>query len=357
MSKSPSKTLTDYFNRLSGRNNPLPENSIGTIDMHTGGEPLRIICCGVPEPEGKTILEKRAFMKNRMDLVRKQLMWEPRGHADMYGVMLTTPERENSAFGAIFMHNEGYSTMCGHATLALARFAIDSGLVEVSLPVTQFHVDVPAGQLTVFARFNNKNRLKEVSFRNVPSFVYRKDLIIEHPQYGSFTAEIAFGGAFYAFCPSSVVGKPMTPEYAREFINAGNSIKNYISERYEIVHPAAGDLSFLYGVIFTGPPVQKGNHSRNVCIFANGELDRSPTGSGVSARAALIYPDNPSIAQTPITIESIIGSEMKVKVVSETTFHNYRAVIPEVYGFPFYSGVHTFFTEEGDTLKEGFFIR
>jgi proline racemase len=337
---------------------PPGEFIIKTIDMHTGGEPLRIVTEGLPPIEGRTVLEKRRYFKERYDFLRTGLMWEPRGHADMYGAIVTPAQ--DADFDVFFLHNEGYSTMCGHAIIALTTLVLESGM-RASGGVTdgcdsQVTFNVPAGRIRARARMQS-GKACDVTFRNVPSFVYRKDGEIEVPGLGRVPFAIAYGGAFYALVEARTVGLVLTAEHLTSLIQAGRQIKKAIAGAMEISHPYESDLSFLYGVIFTGPPVEPSHHSRNVCIFAEGEVDRSATGSGVSARAALHYAQGRLALNETIIIESILGTTMSVKAAEETSFGSYTAVVPEVGGAAFVTGRNEFCFDPADPLKRGFMFR
>jgi trans-L-3-hydroxyproline dehydratase len=329
---------------------------IKTVDMHTGGEPLRIITGGLPELKGKTLLEKRRYFREHLDTIRTGLMWEPRGHADMYGVAITGPDDEGADFGAIFLHNEGYSTMCGHATLALARFAADRGWVSPKGDRVEMKIDVSAGRLSASAIYEDGHYVGS-SFVNVPSFVSLLDATVDIPGVGKVRFDIAYGGAFYAFVDAESFGLDIVPANSRIFGDLGWKIKQAVAEQFPVSHPYEEELSFLYGVIFTGPAQRISHHSRNVCIFADGELDRSATGSGVSARAALHHARGELKPGESITIESILGTTMEVEIMETTTFGPYNAVIPEVSGKAFYTGEHEFVFEDEDPLAAGFLLR
>lgn len=324
--------------------------------MHTGGEPLRIVTGGLREIPGNTVLEKRRYFMQHLDAIRTGLMWEPRGHADMYGVLITEPDDRQGDFGAIFMHNAGYSTMCGHAALALARFAVERGLIHRTGERVDMKIDVPAGRLHATA-FYNRGRYLGSSFLNVPSFVFSQNETIGIEGIGEVSFDVAYGGAFYAFVEAARFGMDMVPANSRHFIDMGIKIKEAIAGKYDIQHPFEKDLSFLYGVIFTGPAGMTSHHSRNVCIFADGELDRSATGSGVSARAALLHARGDLSIGEEITIESILGTAMEVEITENTTFGPYRAVIPKVSGKAWFTGEHDFVFEDDDPLKGGFLLR
>jgi trans-L-3-hydroxyproline dehydratase len=318
--------------------------------MHTGGEPLRVIVDGLPKIEGQTVLEKRRYFRDHYDYIRTGLMWEPRGHSDMYGAVITPSI--DADLDLFFMHNEGYSTMCGHATIAVTKLVIETGLVNKR----EIVFNVPAGK--VFARATlTDGKVQEASFRNVPSFPYLQNEEVEVPDLGPVRFDVAYGGAFYAIVEAAQLDLPLTREYDTFLIDVGRRIKFAVMDQFQITHPFEDDLSFLYGTIFTGPALYEGNHSRNVCIFADGELDRSATGSGVSARAALHHAKGELRINERITIESILGSTMSVEVVEVTSFGPYEAVIPEVSGTASFIGRNEFYFDPDDEFREGFIFR
>jgi len=329
---------------------------IDAIEMHTGGEPLRIITSGLPEIPGSTILKKRDYFKEHFDYIRTGLMWEPRGHADMYGAILTEPVTGDGDAGVFFIHNEGYSTMCGHAVIALTRLLAESGYGERREDEHILRLDAPAGRIVAKASYENE-KIKKISFENVPSFVFLRDQEVMAGSWGKIKFDIAYGGAFYAYVSADQVKIDLIPENHLKLIDAGREIKLAVIEAFRIDHPFERDLSFLYGTIFTGPPLHKKHHSRNVCIFADGELDRSPTGTGVSARAALHYARGELQKEESITIESILDTTMDVKIKDIVQFGPYQAVIPEVSGEASYTGRSKFAFDPDDPLKEGFIFR
>ena len=348
-----------FSEKLSNLNNWQPDASwqrITAIDAHTAGEPLRIITSGLPELKGNTILERRRYMKENYDHLRTALMWEPRGHADQYGCIITPPVSKEADFGVIFLHNEGYSTMCGHAIIAVTTIAVETGLVMAGEPETMIKIDSPAGLITSYARVSDGN-VQNVYFHNVPCFVYALDETVHVPGLGNIRYDIAYGGAFYAFVKAADAGVNMTEKDFRELIEKGMAIKRAVMAAKKIIHPFEEDLNFLYGTIFTGDPINTDADSRNVCIFAEGEVDRSPTGTGVSARMALHYARGEIGVNEPMTIESIIGSRFKGKVYQTTTFGNYEAVIPEVEGNAWITGKNEFLIHPDDELKNGFILR
>jgi len=336
----------------------IPKNwlKIKTIDAHTAGEPLRIIFEGTPEIKGETILEKRKYVKENLDHLRTALMFEPRGHADMYGAIITEPEKKDSDFGVLFLHNEGYSTMCGHGIIALTKVAVQTGMIEPKEPITEIKFDTPAGLVTSFANVRD-GEVESVYFHNVPSFVLTTDLEFEVVGIGKVNFDIAFGGAFYAFVNADELGIGMKEKNFRELIKKGMAIKKAVMRSFPIKHPFQKELNFLYGTIFYGKSHSQEADSRNVCVFAEGEVDRSPTGTGVSARMALLYSKGEIALNNKMIIESIIGTTFTGCVHQVTKLGEYEAVIPQVEGNAFITGQHEFLIDPEDPLKEGFILR
>jgi proline racemase len=331
-----------------------------TIDAHTAGEPLRLIVDGWAAPKGRTILEKRAWAKDRQDHLRRALMFEPRGHLDMYGALLTEPERPDSHAGVLFMHNEGFSTMCGHGIIAVVTIVFERlresfpGNGEKRLPESSLVLDAPAGQIRATAVVE-EGRVKQVSFLNVPSFVLASGIPVK---VGARTmpVDVAFGGAFYAIVDSEAAGVPVLPERLPELRQVGMAIKHAVEAQLTVVHPTEPGLHGIYGTIFTGPASTDAAHLRNVTIFAEGEVDRSPCGTGTCAVLAVL--DAMGIVQPgdPFVHESIIGTTFSAKVVDRTTVGDLAAIVPELTGSAWITGEHTFIVNENDPLRGGFRI-
>jgi len=338
------------MNRLGNWRPPEHWTRVTTIEMHTGGEPLRVIVDGLPPIEGRTVLEKRRYFRDHYDHLRTGLMWEPRGHADMYGAVVTPSA--DADFDVFFLHNEGYSTMCGHAIIALTKLVVETQLIDKD----KVTFNVPAGKIQARAAVSD-GTVVEASFRNVPSFLYLRDQHVDVQGIGAVEFDIAYGGAFYAFVDAQTVGLQLTPEHFDRIIDYGRRIKHAVMDQFPIKHPFEEDLSFLYGTIFTAPALNPSHHSRNACIFADGELDRSATGSGVSARAALHFAKDELGLNERVTIESILGSTMSVEVIEVTKLGSYDAVIPEVSGTASITGRNEFYFDPEDPFRNGFIFR
>jgi proline racemase len=338
----------------------LAENgaTLTTIDAHTAGEPLRVVTGDVPELVGSTMLERRQYMHQHYDHIRRALMWEPRGHSNMYGCIITPPATPEADLGVLFMHNEGYSTMCGHGIIGLVTVLVETGAWTASGPHTPINLDTPAGLVRATAHLDQHGNVERVSFLNVPSFLYARDLEIDVPSYGHLTVDIAFGGAFYAFLPADQLGLRVIPAQTAQLVAAGEAIKATVNATLPIRHPLEADLGFLYGTILTGPTEDPTHHSRNICVFANAEVDRSPTGTGVSARLAIHHAKGEIAENQYITIESILGaaSTFSGRVVGHTQIGTYTSVVPEVSGRAFITGRHEFLINLDDELGRGFLL-
>jgi len=313
---------------------------VTTVDYHAGGEPFRIVTGGAPALKGKTVLERRRWALENADAVRQLLVNEPRGHADMYGGFVTPPDDGGADLGVVFFHNAGYSTACGHGTIALVTWAVETGKVKESDPQTRVTVDVPSGRLTAVAKVLD-GRVRSVRFRNVPSYVFKRNLKI-----GRFTVDVAYGGAFYAILPAAQAGLKVEPRHLPQLIELGRGLKHHIEAEHQIRNPDRPEIEGIYGVIFT-------EGDRNVTVFADGEVDRSPCGSGTSARLALMYATGELRKGETFNHRSIVDTVFKGRVVAEEDW----GVITEIEGSAHRTGKHQFVLQEGDELGTGFLLR
>lgn len=350
-------TIHDRLTHLKDWQAPSDWLKISTLDTHTGGEPLRIVLDGLPEIKGNTILERRNYMRENLDYIRQALIFEPRGHADQYAAVIMPPSHQDADFSVLFLHNEGYSTMCGHAIIALTKVMLETGTFPISYPQSTLKIEVPSGIITAFAECRD-GRVEKVWFHNVPSFAPMLEQTVNVPGFGEVQFDLGFGGAFYAYVDAKQLGLRLTPENYQNIIAAGKAIKHAVADNFAIKHPFEDDLSFLYGTIFIDD-AEPGSDadSRNVCIFAEGELDRSPTGSGVAGRMAIHHAKGEIKTGEKMRIESILGSVFTGSVIEETTFGEHPAVIPQVEGNAWISGKHEFIIDPSDPLKNGFIFR
>ena len=327
------------------------------IDMHTAGEPVRIVVEGYPALAGATILDKRRDALERHDHVRRLLMLEPRGHAEMYGAILVPPSAPGAALGVLFCHHEGYSTMCGHATIALGRFAVDRGLVPATAPVARFGLECPCGVVDVTVAIGADGRPGEVSFDSVPAFVLARDLDVAVDGLGTVRLDIAYGGAFYAILPASRIGHALVGAPVAALRDAACRITEAIRATVPIAHPTEPDLGFLYGTILTddvAPGV--GRTSANLCVFGDGQIDRSPTGSGVTARLALAHARGEIAPGARMRFAGATGHCFTGEVVATGRIGAHDAATIRVGGRSHYSGESVFRLEPGDALGAGFLL-
>ena len=329
--------------------------TIRTLDAHTGGEPLRLIIRGFPEPQGGTMLERREWLRENHDDLRTAIMLEPRGHADMYGALLTPPERPDSDAGVLFMHNEGYSTMCGHGVIAVATLVFERGLLETREPDVLV-LDTPAGPVRARGdvdRRDGRIRVRSVSFRNVPSFVLDAGIPVR-VNGRDLRADVAFGGAFYAIVDSEAAGIPVLGLRLDALRSAGMAIKDAVEAAVRVEHPLEPALQGIYGTIFTAPASDETADLRNVTVFADAEIDRSPCGTGTCAVMAVLAAMGLLPPEQTFTHESIIGSRFKGRVVGEVTVGELPAIVPEIEGDAWLIGEHTFHIDERDPFARGF---
>ena len=328
---------------------------ISTIDAHAAGEPLRLITSGVPRLHGATILEQRAEMLAEHDHIRRALMWEPRGHADMYGAILTPPVTDGADYGILFMHNEGYSTMCGHGIIAVTTILLETGMYPVEGAAAEIVYDSPAGQIRATAKTDGE-RVTGVSFVNVPSFVHADGVEVE-TSYGNLAVQVVYGGAFYALAEAASVGLVVERANTKDLIDFGMQVKRSVEARHDVRHPLEPDLAGIYGTIITGPPKADGAGGRNVTIFADGEVDRSPCGTGTAARLAWLFASGDINAGQSWVHESITDTTFTGRVIDLAEVAGIPAIIPEISGRAYITGLHSFIVEPDDPLGDGFLVR
>ena len=319
---------------------------VTAVDYHTAGEPFRIVTGGVAVPRGGTILDKRRDAHERLDGVRRLLVHEPRGHADMYGCFVVEPNDADADLGVIFFHNAGYSTACGHGTIALVTWALDEGIVARDEGETRLVVDVPSGRVEAWARVRD-GRVVSVRFRNVPAFVWAEGV-----ELGDRTVDVAFGGAFYAS-----VEERVHPEELPRLIELGRQLKGELAEWQDIVHPVEPELRDVYGVVFWQHEGEIPFTQRNVTVFADGEVDRSPCGSGTSARLALLDRSGQLRRGESLLHRSIVDTEFRGRVVGDAEVAGIPAVVTEVEGSAYRTGEHVFTLDPADPLTDGFLLR
>jgi proline racemase len=334
-----------------------------------------LIVDGFPAPQGRTMLEKREWVRKRQDHLRRALMLEPRGHADMSGAILTEPVSPGSHAGVLFMHNDGYSTMCGHGIIAVTTIAFERGLLMPGGDGRTIVYDSPAGTIRAVATFgssfdndrisnhspvvpglsNDRLRVERVAFVNVPSFVLHGGLVVKLGAR-QVRADVAFGGAFYAIVDSEAVGLPLDGVHLPELGRVGMAIKDAIEAAQDIVHPLDPGLRGLCGTIFTGPPHHASADLRNIAVFADAQVDRSPCGAGTAAVMAVLDAIGLLGEDRPFVHESVVGTQFEGRVRGRTTVADHEAIVPEISGSAWITGDHTFLVDDADPLKNGFRI-
>jgi proline racemase len=326
--------------------------TLGYVDMHTAGEPVRIVTKNYPVLKGKTILEKRRDARDNHDALRRAMNFEPRGHAGMYGVIPVEPSHPEAVLGVLFTHHEGYSTMCGHATLALGRYVVDQGLIEKKEPITSFAIEAPCGLLRLTCRVE-KGEVIDVTFESVPAFPVKRDLVVDVPHYGAITTDISYGGAFYCILPSSRFGLDFFKTPVERLLDAAAALTDRVRATIPLSHPDADDLGFLYGTILTDDALPH-EESYNLCIFAERQIDRCPTGSGVTARMALDHAKGLVKPGVKRVFRGISGEAFTGLVRGEVAGPMPQSVTVEIGGRSFYAGRGEFIIEENDPLGFGF---
>jgi proline racemase len=333
---------------------------IVTTDYHTAGEPFRIVTEGAPALPGITVAERRARALESADagFVRELLCNEPRGHADMYGCFLVPPDDGGADLGVLFWHKDGFSTACGHGTIALGAWAVESGRVRADPDgLTEVTIDVPSGRVGA-AVTSAAGVVQQVAFRNVPAYVIDPSVRVDTYR-GSATAGIAYGGAIYASVAARDLGLAVTAEHYSELIAVGRAVKRALDGSAVARHPSDDRLSGIYGTIFYDDlgDSDEGPRQRNVAVFADGEVDRSPCGSGTSARAALLAAAGRLDGDRVFTHESIVGTRFTARITDRVRADGRDAVVTEVVGQAFRTGEHRFVLDPRDPVGTGFVLR
>lgn len=330
------------------------QRMFSTIDTHTGGNPTRTIISGLPKLVGETMSEKMLYMEANYDWIRKFLMNEPRGHGVMSGALLTDPCHPDADIGVIYIETGGYLPMCGHDTIGCCTALVEAGLIEVKEPFTHLNVDTPAGLIKVKIKVEN-GKAKEVTFANTPSFLL-KSIDIEVEGIGRIACDIAYGGNFYGIIDARKLNLPLVKENATTIIDQAITIRNAINKSVEIVHPAYPFIHGLTHIEFFTDAENPIADLKNTVVVPPGGIDRSPCGTGTSAKLATMYRNQEIGIDEEFIYESIVGTLFKARVLEETMVNEIPAVINEVTGSAWIMGMHRFFYNERDPLKEGYLL-
>jgi proline racemase len=335
---------------------------IRTIDAHAAGGALRLVVDGFPSPHGRTMLDKRDWLERHAGHLRRVLMLEPRGHADLSGAVLTEPVLPGSHAGVVFMDGDAYHGISGHGLLAVTTIALERGLILAEGGSRRLSIDTAAGTISADVTFGPASRGPEaapgkrvaaVSVTTVPSFVFRAGEVVT---VGSraVRVDVAFGGAFYAIVDSESAGLPVDGAHLPELRRAGMAIARAVAARYDVVHPTDPGLRGLAGTVFTAPPSDERAALRNVVVFAGGRADRSPSGTGTAAVMAVLDAMGLLAEDVPFVHEGLIGTHLTGRVVGRTMVGDCPAIVPAISGTAWVTGEHTFVSEEDDPLAGGF---
>lgn len=330
---------------------------INAIDAHTAGEPVRVITSGLPIIPGDTMLDKMNWFEKNYGSLRNLLMREPRGHRDMFGTVITPPVTDDGDAGVLYMHTTGQATMCGHGTIGVVKVLVETNIVPTHEGENIVRIDAPAGRVT--ARVLVKDaKVNEISFRNVPSFLYEDGIKVNVPEVGEVTVAVSFGGGFYIFVEAEDLNIRVSPEYTNEIIKHAMWLKNWGNERLNVVHPENPGIKGIYGVIVTDPSqrIEEGWLSKETCIFADGAVDRSPCGTGTSARMALLYGRGEMKKGEKLYNHSILDTQFIGSIDEETTVGGLKGIVPRIAGPAWITGFNQLVLDPDDPLNEGFLI-
>lgn len=325
-----------------------------TIETHTGGNPTRTIVSGVPRLPGKTMMEKAQRLVTDYDWIRTALMYEPRGHGVMSGCVLTEPVHAEADYGVIFIEVGGLLPMCGHDTIGLVTALVETGQVPAQ-PIARVVLDTPSGVVRTEARVEG-GRVVEVSFDNVPSFLYREDVRVQVEGVGEVRVDIAWGGNFYGLVEARSVGLEIRPERAREAIALAQRIRSAVEAQLSVQHPELAEVHGLTHIEYYGPPASPDADIRNMVIVPPGGVDRSPCGTGTCAKAAVLHARGELPVGGSFVHESVTGARFRAEVLAEDRVANYPAVRVRISGSAHLYGDSTFVIDERDPVKHGFLL-
>jgi len=328
------------------------EYNIYSVDTHTGGEPTRMIVSGLPEIKGKNMIEKRKYFEQHLDYLRSSLMSEPRGHEDMFGAVMTAPVSKEADIGVIFIEGGGYLDMCCHGTIGVVTAVVETGLIKLRYPFTQVNIDAPAGFIHAVAKMKGK-KVEEVTLRNVPSFSFKKDISVSLDKIGLVAVDISYGGNFFALVDADQLKIKIEPRNIDKLIRIGLEIKDKINKAVKVKHPTL-DIADV-GLVEIFERISD-NHFKNIVVFGNGQFDRSPCGTGTSAKLANLYAKGRIRKNQDFINESIIGSVFKGKIIDVAKVGEYEAIIPEITGSAWITGFNHHVIDSNDPLGNGFAI-
>lgn len=338
------------------RNIPPDGKHFFAVDSHTMGEPTRVVLSGFPLILGKTMMEKKQYLSEHLDNLRRALILEPRGHADMFGAVVTTPTQpEKADLGVIFMDSGGYLNMCGHGSIGVATVAVYEKMVKVEEPYTKIVLEAPAGLIETNVRVENGKAI-EVTLTNVPCFLYKEHVKINIEELGEIEIDISFGGSFFALVDAKSLGLELTQENTPKLVRVGMEILKKVNAKEKVRHPYL-DIHSVDLVEFYGKADNENATLKNVVVFGNGQVDRSPCGTGSSAKVATLYRRGKLALNEEFIYESITGSLFRARVCRETKAGPFDAVIPQITGSAYITSLHEIIIDPDDPLKYGFTLQ
>jgi len=331
------------------------QHLVSAIDTHTAGEPARIVLSGLPPIPGNTMAEKKRHMREKLDRFRTLLMLEPRGHKDMFGVVLTSPVSHEAQYGALFIDSAGYLDMCGHSVMALATALIETGTIPPAAPETTVVLDTPAGLVRAHAKIAG-DRVQEVSVANVASFLYAADVSVDLGEQGRICVDVAFGGNFFALARAESLGISIHPDNTARLIELGISIKQAVNAQLAVLHPTATHIERVELVEIYERPEPDQPFSKNAVVFGDGQLDRCPCGTGTSAAMAALFAKGELPLGTEYVSEGILGTRFKGRLLRESLCGDLAAVEPVVTGAAYITGIQQVAVDPDDPFKYGFLV-
>jgi proline racemase len=328
---------------------------ITTVDTHTAGEPTRIVTAGLPELRGASMADKRDYFEAHLDHVRRFLTQEPRGHSAMHVAVLTSPTQPQADIAGLIMNAFGFLNMCGHGTLGVVTALVELGLVPVTEPVTQLTFETLGGLIPLQVEVSGRT-VRNITFRNLPAFAYRHNIALDLPELGQVTVGVVYGGLWYVVVEAVQVGRPLNSAHIDEWLRLGVVIRKALNEQIEVRHPATGQLERVDLTLFIGPADNPAAHGKGLVTMGQHIFDRSPGGTGTSARMVHLWAKGQLQLGEEFVHESIIGTLFRGRLVEETTIGSQKAVIPEISGCAFITGLHQFVLTADDPLAEGFLV-
>ncbi len=329
--------------------------SIHAVDSHTEGEPTRIVIGGIPKIPGKTMAEKKQHLEDELDHIRTAIMLEPRGHNDMFGSVITAPTMDEADFGIIFMDGGGYLNMCGHGSIGAMTVAVETGMVNAVEPVTHIKMESPAGLINGEVKIES-GKAKEVSIVNVPSFLYKQDVKVTVPEVGEIKLDISFGGSFFAIVSADQLGLTVEPKNVGKLRDLGLVIRDIVNKEIEIVHPEMAHINTVDLVEIYDKPSHPEAHYKNIVIFGQGNVDRSPCGTGTSAKMATLHAKGQLEVGQDFVYESVLGTLFTGKILDTTKVADYEAITPQITASAYITGFNHFVIDEDDPVKYGFIL-